>query len=506
MDTYYDIFEISSSATQAEIKTAYRKLALKYHPDRNQDKELGDSKMKEINFIYSILSDPEKRKWYDSTTTFTAGYKEKQEYSYSHSFIFCDELEVLDSKGAKTKLKVGDNIFYLVEIDKSIITWKYKRKEYFNLIIKNIFDPEQKEFFAKAINFDFNKTPLCTAHWGSSEMIIYKEDFENYWISQESYLKADKRKGIVTGIFISLLFILGIYYFYSKFSFSAEFYFKKGKTELYDKEDYKNALIHFSKAIELNPSYTDAYCNRALAKGNLKDYKGAIGDYDIAIELNPSDTEAYAGRAMIKYYSGDFQGVIDDCNKVIALNPSEMLSVSFNYRGLAKANLSDYQGAIQDYNKAIELNPSFAKTYNNRGYIKGHLSDHEGAIQDYSKAIQLDTSWAEAYSNRGLEKNKTEDYKGALDDFNKAIKLDSSDAINFAARGLTKDYLKDYQGAINDYTKAIELDPTYATAYSNRGSVKIELNMKIEACKDFKKAVELGDEGANELIKTNCND
>lgn len=221
--TYYDIFEISSVATQEEIKVAYRKLAFKYHPDRNQDKEFSEAKMKEINFIYSILSNPDKKKWYDSTISFdNVEQGEQESYSYTYSFIFCDSLEVTDNKGLKTKLKVGDNIYYLVEIDKSIITWKYKSREYFNLIVKNIFDPTQKEYFANAVKFDFNKTPLCTAHWGNSEMIIYKEDFESYWISQESYSKMDKRKGIVTGAIIFVIFCLGIYYFYSKFSVSAE--------------------------------------------------------------------------------------------------------------------------------------------------------------------------------------------------------------------------------------------------------------------------------------------
>ena len=504
MNTYYDIFEISPSATQTEIKTAYHKLALKYHPDRNLDKELGDSKMKEINFIYSILSNPEKRKWYDSTTTFNDDYREKEEYSYS--YIFCDEIEVVDSKGTKTKLKVGDTIYYLVEIDKSIITWKYKRREYFNLIVKNIFDPEQKDLFSTAIKFDFNKTPLCTAHWGNSEMIIYKEDFENYWISHESYSKVDKRKGILTGIFIFLLLALGIYYFYSKFSFSAEFYFKKGKTEYVEKSDNKNALIHITKAIELNPKYTEAYFERGLIKFDLKDYNGSIQDLDKAIEIKPSDS-AFVFRAMVKYFSGDFKGVIDDCDKAIAFNSSkDILAGAYNFSGQAKTNLKDNDGALKDFSKAIELDPSFAKSYNNKAVLEGNLNDHESAIKDYNKAIELDTTWAEAYANRGLEKNYTEDYLGALEDFNKAIKLKPDDAITFAGRGFTKDNLKDYQGAIRDYDKAIELDPSYARAYLNRGSAKLEMNKNIEACSDFRKAATLGDEGANELIKKHCND
>ncbi|MDP1881068.1 MAG: DnaJ domain-containing protein, partial [Parachlamydiaceae bacterium] len=217
-NTYYDIFEISSSASQDDIKNAYRRLAMKYHPDRSQDKELGEIKMKEINFIYSILSNPDKRKWYDSTISLNQEYEGN--YSYSYSFIFCDEVEVTDCVGNKTKLKIGDNIYYLVEIDKSIITWKYKRKEYFNLVVKNIFDSDKKDFYAKAIKFDFNKTPLCIAHWGNSGMIIYKEDYESYWLSQASYSKIDKRKGIIAGVIILILLFFGFFYFHSKFSIS----------------------------------------------------------------------------------------------------------------------------------------------------------------------------------------------------------------------------------------------------------------------------------------------
>ncbi len=273
-NTYYDIFEISPTATAAEIKVAYHKLALKHHPDKNQDKEFSDAKMKEINFIYSILSNLDKRKWYDSTITFGEADEEKQtDYSYSYSFIFCDELEVIDSKGAKSKLKVGDNIFYLVEIDKSIITWKYKRREYFNLVIKNIFDPTQKEYFAKAVKFDFNKTPLCTAHWGNSEMIIYKEDFESYWISQESYSKMDKQKGIVTGVFIFIAFCLGVFYFYSKFSVSAEkaesLKHKAKQNEKYLQEDKKYYQEeYFATETEISYILSDFYtlCTKDTTK------------------------------------------------------------------------------------------------------------------------------------------------------------------------------------------------------------------------------------------------
>ena len=62
---YYDILEIKKNATEKEIKQAYRKLARKYHPDVNPGDSSAETKFKEINKAYEVLSDPEKRKKYN---------------------------------------------------------------------------------------------------------------------------------------------------------------------------------------------------------------------------------------------------------------------------------------------------------------------------------------------------------------------------------------------------------------------------------------------------------
>ena len=62
---YYSILGVARSAPEKEIKQAYRRLARKYHPDVNPGDKAAETKFKEINEAYEVLSDPEKRKKYD---------------------------------------------------------------------------------------------------------------------------------------------------------------------------------------------------------------------------------------------------------------------------------------------------------------------------------------------------------------------------------------------------------------------------------------------------------
>uniref|UniRef100_A0A453R829 J domain-containing protein n=1 Tax=Aegilops tauschii subsp. strangulata TaxID=200361 RepID=A0A453R829_AEGTS len=74
----YEVLGVARTATDQEIKSAFRRMALKYHPDKNADDPVASDKFQEVTFSYSILSDPHKRRQYD-TSGFEAIETDSQE-------------------------------------------------------------------------------------------------------------------------------------------------------------------------------------------------------------------------------------------------------------------------------------------------------------------------------------------------------------------------------------------------------------------------------------------
>ena len=78
MANYYEILEIERTSTEKEIKSAYRKLAKKWHPDTTKlDKKYAAEKFKEVTNAYNVLSDAEARKKYDYNLNYEARLREE---------------------------------------------------------------------------------------------------------------------------------------------------------------------------------------------------------------------------------------------------------------------------------------------------------------------------------------------------------------------------------------------------------------------------------------------
>ena len=243
---------------------------------------------------------------------------------------------------------------------------------------------------------------------------------------------------------------------------------------------------------------SEEYFYRAYEKINLKDYYGAIADYTKAIEINPNFSNAYYNRGLTKYDLKDYKGAIEDYTKAIEINPNYIQA--YNNRGAVKRELKDNYGAIADYTKAIEINPNHSSAYYNRGAVKSELKDNYGAIADYTKAIEINPNFSNAYNNRGKSKAILKNYYGAISDFTKTIEINPNHSHAYYNRGNAKFILKDYYGAISDCTKDIEINPNKSVAYFRRGLSKYFLGDTNGACKDARKALELGTLTTNDAV------
>ncbi len=127
---YYEILGVTRSSTEKEIKTAFRRLARKYHPDTNKNNKDAEEKFKEINEAYEVLGDSEKRKRYDTLGNnfrggndftpppgfdfgfnFNDGFTQTQTYTNTQETPFSEFFEMLFGEKFKTRTSQFEDRF-----------------------------------------------------------------------------------------------------------------------------------------------------------------------------------------------------------------------------------------------------------------------------------------------------------------------------------------------------------------------------------------------------------
>ncbi|MBI5637985.1 MAG: tetratricopeptide repeat protein [Nitrospinae bacterium] len=186
---------------------------------------------------------------------------------------------------------------------------------------------------------------------------------------------------------------------------SATDWYEKGKSEYFFeasfKDNIKNAIVAYTKAIELNPKYTEAYWARAIDYGLLNDYQRKIEDFNKLIELEPKNPDLFVSRGTAYLVVGDNKQAIRDITRGVKLNTNDW--AAYYNRGIAYDRLGDYRRAIKDYSKAIVLKPD-AEAYSKRGLAYDKLSDNKRAIEDFKAASRLGwTPAQEILKSQGIQ-------------------------------------------------------------------------------------------------------
>ena len=166
----------------------------------------------------------------------------------------------------------------------------------------------------------------------------------------------------------------------------AEEYFIKGSYIKMITKDFKGAIEDFSKAIDINNKYYEAYFKRGIAKFNIEDFMGAIEDFSNALVINPKYEKAYRMRGLTKEKIKDYNGAIKDYTKVIEIYPSKI--EEYIQDSEKKAVQSDYNGSFDDLDEAFELDSEVSFAYAGRGICKCILEQKENGRLDFIKASE----------------------------------------------------------------------------------------------------------------------
>jgi tetratricopeptide (TPR) repeat protein len=152
--------------------------------------------------------------------------------------------------------------------------------------------------------------------------------------------------------------------------------------------DNAGAIAAYTRALELDKNYPDAYNNRGVAYLSQRDYAAAVADFSRSIELAPSEAAAYNNRGSIYFSQAKFEESIADFTAAIKIKPS---AESYVNRGVAYQRTGHDDLALADYEAAIKLNPRFGRSYVLHGLLLLKSGGQDAAAwKDLNQGFQLD--------------------------------------------------------------------------------------------------------------------
>lgn len=243
-------------------------------------------------------------------------------------------------------------------------------------------------------------------------------------------------------------------------------------------KDYKQALEHFSRALEVSAqssqyalmiSRADLYNKRGQTYFQLNEPEKAIADHDAAIALEPDTARGYNYRAIVKAHLQNSDGALSDFNQALSKDPK--YADAFRNRAQLWRQRGKYDAALADQGKLIALQPTAPGPLIERAQTFFALQRAEPALADLKAALALDPKFIPGYITRAellLAVNAPEE---AFKDATQVIKLDKTNVWGYIYRAEALISQKQYDGALKEYDAIAKLEPDNPAVNYHRGRI-----------------------------------
>lgn len=346
---YYKILGVKPSASMEEIKLAYRKLAKKYHPDRNQGNPAAEEKFKQITEAYDMLSNSSKRAIYDFSGDGAYAQPWVNTYTYQgqhDTFTYKNKKKRHPLQGKKKEgfWRMQSKLAYGLILSAVVITvvlaglfgMRFYANYQFNNGLKQY---EEKQYILalknieESLNLFGSKNPQ--AYLLASKILI--DEYKNYdralsYINKGLNIKADK------AITAKLYYLKGkclknLNQFksaYTSFKLAAimelpldSLHFELAELNCFVFKNYEDAIENFTALIGVNPGFSDAYLGRAYSFQKLEEHNKAIEDANMYIILNEQDGSGYYLKAVSEAALNKRKIACEDLKKAMALGTKD---------------------------------------------------------------------------------------------------------------------------------------------------------------------------------------
>ncbi len=154
-----------------------------------------------------------------------------------------------------------------------------------------------------------------------------------------------------------------------------------------NQKNYSKAIESYKKAIELDPTYIEAYNNLGILHQEIGEDNGAFEIYQKLIKVNPRYEKAYNNLGVLFYKKGRYEEAVEAFQKAIAINPDNI--ESYINLGVIFKKQGQWGKAVEVYQKALSLNPLHKETHYNMGLLYEQIENLDLAIEHYQRFVEL---------------------------------------------------------------------------------------------------------------------